>query len=434
MKSMAGIETRPFGPAVKATIQDKEVIRYPYQEQKDLLGPKKYDAVLVLGEGPVKKILFSDQLTADQQQEWKAYKVDKLGTIEPEFYVIDTTPKGKGANGRDRNPYAQVLMDVDAMDIPEEQKDALKKVKRAQWQETSPKVKRQWGRANALAGGMLLYLGKTNKLILTGGYTGESGTSSEAEMMQDVIIRRFGRLMFECDTGINVDKANKAQYTQYVEEVLKPMMVLENKADNTIGNVVFSANTQPEDFMPEASLALITSGHHLNRSEGLIGRVTGKQNVDVLSAQQILEDEGRIREFSSPVLAMQTFQLGDQYDSNAEQPDRRNKLGEINPDLESKVKGEEKWSSYLTNPDKLLYWIGYVGMLEDPRMVRNILQYLLADSERKSAAETIFQRIGFTFDGYAAMVERADIFPKVFELMQIQLTKLTAKEIRQETF
>ncbi len=90
----------------------------------------------------------------------------------------------------------------------------------------------------------------TDTLILTGGRTGGADKLSEAEAMQDVIIREFGRLFFEREVGQKVTHENKEEYHRFINDQLKPCFELEEDAPNTIGNVRNSANKFPKNFLP----------------------------------------------------------------------------------------------------------------------------------------------------------------------------------------
>ena len=49
-------EPQPLGPAINYA-KDKTKIKYPYQEQKEQWGKKKFERLIVFGQGPVKPVL-----------------------------------------------------------------------------------------------------------------------------------------------------------------------------------------------------------------------------------------------------------------------------------------------------------------------------------------------------------------------------------------
>ncbi len=47
----------PLGPAIQTQKGD---LLYPYQEQKEQMGGRKFNALIVFGQGPVKPVLFPE--------------------------------------------------------------------------------------------------------------------------------------------------------------------------------------------------------------------------------------------------------------------------------------------------------------------------------------------------------------------------------------
>src|SRR3972149_3343777 len=80
-----------FGPAINIspTPKTEKKLIYPYQELKEHLGPQKYEAVIVFGEGPVKRVIFSDELTPEQKQQWDESNKNPRAQKELNFRVVD---------------------------------------------------------------------------------------------------------------------------------------------------------------------------------------------------------------------------------------------------------------------------------------------------------------------------------------------------------
>jgi hypothetical protein len=148
-------EKIPLGPPITTASGEKY---YPYQEQKEKWG-KKFNIVIVFGQGPVKPVLLPDELTKEQKRLWQEFKTDPLHKIEPDFRVVEGV-------------YLKELQEIDERnDLSQEQKNKLKEEKRKEWQQVGRFGLNRWGRENALAAGLALYLGITDKLILSGGRT-----------------------------------------------------------------------------------------------------------------------------------------------------------------------------------------------------------------------------------------------------------------------
>lgn len=444
--SMATVEA-PLGPGLKASTGE---IRYPFQELKERFAGQHFSTTLVLGEGPVKDIVFSHVATDAQKKEWEVFSANpREAEKEPTFRMIETVPQRKDKNGYNAlNPHARHFQELNRwVDILLDESKTLfgtpdyagimhdynQSVAQYQerLQEVGPLVKRRWGEANALAGGLLLYLGVTDKLILTGGRTGGTSKPSEAQAMQDVIVREFGRLFFEKEAGQKVKPENKDAYKRFIEEDLKPRLLLEEDAPNTIGNVAKSANKYPEYFLEESSLALVTSGHHLNRGKLLIERITGREDVAPISAQEVLEWYGEDRRKGTLVEIEKTYQLGEGYSRQAKVRDYRNKLGRENLDLTSKVKGEEQHTKRLERPEDITFWGYVIGKLEDPRNVQSSMKVLESSPQWRYAATELFKLAGLDYAAYQGvdLVELSQDNPEKFQALKM-LAGLENDEIR----
>ena len=193
-------EPQPLGSKINYGTKDNPNIKYPYQEQKEQQqqGKEKFEKLIVFGQGPVKPVLLYEELTPDQNKEWEEFKKDPLHNKEPDFRVIEG------------DAYLSSFVDIDKRpDLNTEEKTKLKELKRQEWQNMGRFALNRWGRENAIAAGLALFLGNTNKVIFSGGQTIPDWAKkslpterlqnwpSEAKLMKDIIVRRFGNLYFQ---------------------------------------------------------------------------------------------------------------------------------------------------------------------------------------------------------------------------------------------
>src|SRR3989344_4640109 len=209
-----------FGPAINIspTPKTEKKLIYPYQELKEHLGPQKYEAVIVFGEGPVKRVIFSDELTPEQKQQWDESNKNPRAQKELNFRVVDYKTRGLTPDAKDR----------------EELRANLEQMGRFSY--------KRYGELNALAAGLVLYTGKTDRIILSGGRTTPEdkikqglGFPSEAELMRDLIIKIYGRKMYERDYPENIPAV---AFEEYKKTKLKDCFIIEDSATNTIDNII----------------------------------------------------------------------------------------------------------------------------------------------------------------------------------------------------
>ena len=82
--------TELLGPAIKTQTGEE---KHPYQEQKEALAGRKFETLIVFGQGPVKPVLLTEELTPEQKNQWDNFKKDPLHNREPDFRVIEAIPK-----------------------------------------------------------------------------------------------------------------------------------------------------------------------------------------------------------------------------------------------------------------------------------------------------------------------------------------------------
>lgn len=338
-----------FGPGIKITLpnQEKKII-HPYQELKEHLGPQRYDAVIVFGEGPVKKVIFSDELNEEQKKQWDEFKANPRAQKEPNFRVIDYKKHGLTPDAKNR----------------EQLRENLEQMGRFSY--------KRYGELNALAAGLALYTGKTEKIILSGGRTiledkirQGVGFPSEAELMRDLIIKIYGRKLYERDYP---GEKPTVTFEEYKKTKLINYFIIEDSATNTIDNIIRSINHAANVFFNENAtpeIGLLGNDHQVERTVQLLKLFTGNEK----GAHQISAQRDILMPFA----------------------DFRNKSGNkgffpellrymtdepTNIDMQERIKGEKIGQEKLKKPEDIFWWLGYVGHSNVPQVFQAIMDRL----------------------------------------------------------
>lgn len=390
------VENLNIGPAI--TIKSSEGVKvkeYPYQEQKERWGKRRFDVIMVFGQGPVKPVLLPKELTEEQRIQWEEFIRDPLHSREPDFRVIEGV-------------FLQTLEEIQNRDdIPDKEKERIIGQKRQEWQRLGRLALNRWRRENALAAGLALYLGLTDKIILCGGKTRPKWAEStlpktildswpsEAELMRDIIIRRFGRLYQE-------------QYGKSIEEAI----VIEDQSTNTLENIAYAINNDPS-LRNSKNIAILGTHFHTPRIQQLMNifslRLAPRGQI---SAQDLLLERAQIRRMGS--LEKQLNYMIDQLN---------------NPDFRDRVLAEARWSLGLLDEEFLTYWLGYLGELDDLHRIHSVLKTLYQDENWHEEAKKAFQLVGLNFDEFAKMTLEELQNPEVWKKLKDALLKLK-KEYR----
>ncbi|EKE15396.1 MAG: hypothetical protein ACD_12C00034G0003 [uncultured bacterium] len=360
----------PLGP--KIINKDVQVL-YPYQEQKEQHIGKKFEKLIVFGQGPVKPVLIENELTENQKNEWQDFKNDPLHNKEPSFRVIEGST----------STYLSQLKDIDEMrNISDDEKKQLKEFKRQEWQQLGRFALNRWGRQNALAAGLSLYLGITDKVILSGGQTIQDWVKStlpperlehwpsEAKLMKDIIVRRFGKMYLE-------------KYGKPIESVLD----IEDGSTNTLLNFANSIVKEPSLISPKSSIGLLATDFHMNRCQILaeLFTVSNEPNFNI-KAQNMLEQRVVIRNKLN-------YQEMQKWLTDIED----------NPDLKlDRIPGEKRWTKGLVDPEFTSYFMNYFSQFNTPETIP-ILQNainLFKDPKRIEFVRQNFKSVGLNFDEF----------------------------------
>lgn len=342
-----------------------KAIESPRKEKENF---PKFDSVIVFGQGPVKPILFHDELTPEQKTTLEEFKKDPLHKTEPDFRAVDLK------EGQDRE------------------------VERAHLQKLGRMALNRWGRQNALAAGATLYAGVSEEIILSGGKTkpawAKKEMPSEAELMKDIIVRIYG----------------EAYYKKYGKPITRAIK-LEDKSTNTLENFANTVNTYPK--IESQKVGLLATDFHLRRAQ-VIANVFSVEPNDSISAQDSLTSRAQ-QKGKKIYLNM----LKHMTDSSG------------NEDLKQRIIAEEKWERGLTDPRYLSYWVGYVSEVENPRVLAEVISDLKDSSWLTSAKET-FLKVGLNFDDFSeediSKLKSND--PEKFEALINGLKKLKTPEFR----
>lgn len=346
-------------------------MRKPYQEQKEQWGKKKFNTIIVYGQGPVKPVLLLSELTPEQKTAWEQFKTNPLKQTEPDFRVIEGEV---------------YLSDLDQIknrsDISEADKKILNENKRREWQETGRYALNRWGRLNASAAGLTLYLGLTDELILSGGKTvpkwaKSEGTPipserlaswpSEAFLMKDLVVRQYGSMY-------------QKRFGKPIEDAIK----IEDNSTNTLENLAYTINNNPDLLTKEKKIGLLASDFHTRRV-GMLARLfsVNPSPRGEISAQELLLEYAEIS-------GKKSYQEMLNY--------MKDSLN--NPDLRTRLLGEETWERGLVNENWLSYWIGYLGDVQDVAVLQRVLESLKSPAwVDQTKAE--FGRAGINFDDFS---------------------------------
>lgn len=342
----------------------------------------KLKTLIVFGQGPVKAIYLANELNPDQKKQWEEFKKDPPHGVEPEFRVIERSIRIKEDGTEvEGNAYYQNLDAITARtDITDEEKKQLTEVERQKWQNTGRLTLNHWGRMNALAAGAMLVAGDTEKLLLSGGQTmrswmkeslpeertDEKHWPSEAKLMKDIIVARFGSAYAKKYPGKNIEDA----------------LALEAESTNTLANIPLSINRDPDLLNNDGSVGLLGADFHTQRIVTLSHLFTVQEAPGGdLGAQSKLRER------------VQTYKAGiiKSYEKILDHMDDL----ENNEDLQIRTGQEQHWSEVLDTEAN--YWVGYVGLLKSPQVIQTVIDRL-KDPKWVAQARIEFKKVDLDFD------------------------------------
>lgn len=216
--------------------------------------------------------------------------------------------------------------------------------------------------------------------------------------MADIIKRRFGTMYQEL-YGKPIDSA----------------IIIEDQSTNTLMNFAHSMDSvQGQEILDGMIKAgVLAANFHVPRSEDIATLFAPGASLEKgVSAQDMLSE--RVMEKKN----------GEVYGKILDWMSDPN-----NKDLRAREGWEKVWSKGLNDPQLLTYWLGYLGMVEDPRILQNTVQKLNLDQARRGQAMLAFNQAGLDFDQLSA-TDLANLPQDEFGQIAEKLKILTTKEYR----
>ncbi len=364
-----------------------EIVKTKAPEAKE--AKKSADLLIVLGQGPVKPLLREEDLDPQMRETWDSFKTDPLHSTEPDFRVLEGETYLKQLQGLDQSQ-------IDA--------------KLVEWQSLGRFGLNRWGRQNALSAGYALISGYADRLLLSGGKTIPPWAKeklpverlekwpSEAQLMTDIIRRRFGTMYQEL-YGKPIDSA----------------ILTEDQSTNTLTNFAHSMDSvQGQEILDGMIKAgVLAANFHVPRGEDIATLFAPGASLEKgVSAQDML---------SKRVMEAKNGEVYKKILDWMSDPS--------NEDLRAREGWEKVWLKGLNDPQILTYWLGYLGMVEDPRILQNTVQRLNVDQARRNQAILAFSQAGLDFDQLSA-TDLTNLPQDEFRQIAEKLKILTTKEYR----
>lgn len=331
--------------------------------------------MLVYGQGPIKPVLIKEELTEEQQVQWDEFSKDPLHHEEPEFRVIEGTA------------YTSELDKVEARtDISDEEKSQLEKSIRQKWQEKGRFALNKYGRTVALAAGVALSEGLSDKLILCGGKTipnwlGGKLTPqqlkiwpTEAKLMKDLIIRRFAEQYQKKFPGLNIEDA----------------IILEDGSPTTVHNIASAFQKYGDVLRNAQEVGFLAADFHLQRvtllAQLLFENEEAMARSIPVSAQVKLEERAQNKGYNRYAEMLRYLREG------------IDKTGQPNIELKTRQGKEARLKRELTDPRVLASW-GLSGRVTNELQV---VIWRLNNPDWVNEVRPLFSQLGLNFDNFTA--------------------------------
>ncbi len=390
---------------------DIPTVESPVRSVEAVGAPQPKDLLIVFGQGPVKPLFrredFNSEIEADAQrlEQWDKFKKDPLHSNEPDFRILE------GEQARSLMPLDPNQADSKRIEL-EKQGLSLEEVEARMGKllkgPTSEEIEtrmielqnqgrfglNRWGRQNGIMAGFAVLSGHSEKALLTGGRTIPDWAKeklsparmeawpSEAQLMRDIIVRRFGRLYQE-------------KYGRPIEDAI----LTEDRSKNTLENFANAINLNPQ-VLESGVASGLGSDFHVPRTERIGFLFTGDETFQSESAQALQQsrlDAVNQRREGINVTNTKTGEVkpAGSKDSYQEILDWMN--SPENEELAKKASNETEFDEALQDPGYLTYWIGFIGIVEDPRVLQRTVQRLSSDQRYSESATEVFSRAGLDF-------------------------------------
>ncbi len=407
-------------PTVESPVRSVEAVGSP--QPKDLL--------IVFGQGPVKPLFrredFDPKVEADKERldQWEEFKKDPLHATEPDFRILETESHLSSDDSPvELNPFLKNTEGKSPAEIDAQM---------IEWQNQGRFGLNRWGRENAIASGFALLSGHSERVLLSGGKTipgwakeklsplRQEAWPSEAALMRDIIIRRFGRLYQE-------------KYGKSITEAI----LTEDRSTNTLENFANTVNLNPE-VLEKGVASGLAADFHVPRTERIGFLFTGEE-VSSESAQVIIQsrlDAANQRREGVNVKNTKTGEVKPAGNKEMYQEILDWMMDPKNEELGKKSSNEREFDGALQDPELLTYWLGYVGIVEDPIVLQKTVQRLSSDPKFSEAAVAAFNTAGLDFSkisgkDLAAMPKQEfdDVREKLRILMTPELRKMPGQHV-----
>jgi hypothetical protein len=348
----------------------------PDAELKERHPDWRLDTLIVGGYAPVKAVLIESdeqdihELTPAQKAQWAEFKKDPLHGVEPDFRVLED----------------DFLRGLTRKQIDD---------RRIEWQHSGRFALNRYGRSQATAAGLALYLGFADSLILTGGSNKPGWVDkedslvpkrlsavwpSEAELMRDIIIRQFGRRMFEKkytkqtlsndfsdfirvaseEHHIQFDQYVEARYNAFVKNESPSRIHIEDKSQNMIEQIVYTANT----FGDFRNYGVLFFGDRNNRDLDRFG----------LTAEIFLGQEGHWLSVSTNRLLSERAEVR----KNQTHQDIIQQMidPKRNPSIAGSLRSADRWYRSTVDPKYFWYWGGYLSLVAKASTMQHVFDFI----------------------------------------------------------
>lgn len=368
--------------------------------------PKPKDLLIVFGQGPVKPLFRREDFDPKSEEDvkrleqWDQFKKDPLHSSEPDFRILE------GEQARRLEGLDPDQIEAKMIELQNQGRFGLNR----------------WGRQNGTMAGFAILSGHSERTLLSGGKTIPQWAKeklspkrieewpSEASLMRDIIVRRFGRLYQE-------------KYGKPIEEAI----LTEDRSLNTLENFANTVNLNPE-VLEKGVASGLAANFHVPRTERIGFLFTGEEvpGESAQALQQSRLDEINKRREGIDVVTKKTGEVKPVGAKDSYQEILDWMIDPKNEELGKKSANEKDFDGALQDPDFLTYWIGYIGIVEDPRVLQKTVQRLASDLRYSEAATQAFGLAGLDFSkisGRDLMTMPKDEFDSLREKLRILMTK-----------
>ncbi len=405
------------------------------------LQPK--DLLIVFGQGPVKPLFRREDFDPEKSEddarrlrEWDEFKKDPLHANEPDFRILE------GEQARSLRPLDPDLADSKRTELekqgltPEEiEAKMIKLLEGPTPEEIDSKMielqgqgrfgLNRWGRQNGAMAGFAVFSGHSKKVLLSGGKTIPEWAKeklsparleawpSEAQLMKDIIVRRFGRL-----------------YQEKYGKPIKDVILTEDRSTNTLENFANTVNLNPE-VLEKGVASGLASDFLVPRTERIGFLFTGEE-VPGESAQVLQQSRLDAVNQRREGINIENTKTGEVKPAGAKDSYQEILDWMIDPkneELGRKSANEKDFDDALQDPDFLTYWIGYIGIVENPIVLQKTVQRLSSNPRYSQAAIEAFSTAGLDFSEISAR-DLTSMPKEEFDSVREKLRILMTKEYR----